>query len=77
MEPRGSRDPNSRYIGLFFKLETFLLRVRGRPRPQERFADADSAKLRAISADIKTKKILIKKKISEKKISILTMKIAD
>ena len=59
-------------VTFFCNLEPFLFRVRGDMRARPRYADADSAKLRAISADIKQKSFEMVKKIHMQNFSLLT-----
>ena len=55
----------------------FLFRVRGDMRARPRYADADSAKLRVISADRKQKSFEMVKKIHMQNFSLLTSEIPE
>ena len=59
-------------VTFFCNLEPFLFCVRGDMRARPRYADADSANLRAISADRKQKSFEMVKKIHMQNFSLLT-----
>jgi hypothetical protein len=64
-------------VTFFYNLEPFLFRVRGDMRARPRYADADSANLRAISADRKQKSFEMVKKIHMQNFSLLTSEIPE
>jgi hypothetical protein len=65
------------HVTFFCNFEPFLFRVRGDMRARPRYADADSANLRAISADKKQKSFEMVKKIHMQIFSFLTSEIPD
>ena len=64
-------------VTFFLNLEPFLFHVRGDMRARPRYADADSANLREISADRKQKSFEMEKKIYMQNFSLLTLEIPD